>query len=506
MKFAFTYGSGTTLEQMVAFETAGRLWSSYLSDNVTVNIHVELSRTLPTSVAGGALMGIEVDKPYATWRDRLAADRKSADDQTLHQNLPSNTDSFTAWVNEIGPNGMTSNKLEQSSNTLNLSRANAKALGIRDGQDSGLDGYILMNDQLASLGFTWNYNLDGTPAANSIDFFSVALHEIGHVLGFYSGVDASGWNLTPIAELDDDDDDDDGNSGDSTDLDPRGPLKNATSLDMVRFSNEDKLDLVVGGSPFFSKNGGTTREADYATGVNLDLGGDGYQASHWKSSGGKLGIMEPDINLGTRRSVTKLDRQALDVIGWDLDAVSADLPALQVQAKQALADRLNITVVQLEADPALVQKLTEDRSQDVALMVEQSQIYEWRRSRSGRSTGWWHEINPAAVTSNATLELSTDQTEVLAGVDSLTGLTNEATTGLTDNYLIASSSHQGNVDTGSNTLTLESDAVLSTSLSSPLTTSSSLGTAPRLTTMDALAPNYLIGSELLGLEVVSSMF
>ncbi|NJL41929.1 MAG: hypothetical protein HC899_38690 [Leptolyngbyaceae cyanobacterium SM1_4_3] len=112
---------------------------------------------------------------------------------------------------------------------------------------------------------------------------------------------------------------------------------------MMRFSNEGKLDLVVGGSPFFSKNGGTTKDADFATGVDRNLGGDGYQASHWKSSGGILGIMEPDINLGARRSVTRLDQQALDVIGWDLGTGSVNLDALQAQAKQALADRLNVT-------------------------------------------------------------------------------------------------------------------------------------------------------------------
>ncbi len=497
MNFAFTYGSGTTLEQVIAFETAGRLWSTYLTDDVTVNIHIEPSSTLPTGVAGGALMGIEADESYATWRERLAADGKSTDDQTVLQTMPSNPDSFTAWVNEIGPNGLTSNKVAQNSNTLNLSRANAKALGMRDGQDSGLDGYILMNDQLADLGLSWNYNLNGTPPANSVDFLSVAVHEIGHVLGFYSGVDASGWQITPIAEFDDDDDDDDddGING-AVELDPRGILKNATSLDMMRFSNEGKLDLVVGGSPFFSKNGGTTKDADFATGVDRNLGGDGYQASHWKSSGGILGIMEPDINLGARRSVTRLDQQALDVIGWDLGTGSVNLDALQAQAKQALADRLNVTVEQLEATPTLVQQLTQDRSQDVAFMVEQSQIYEWRRSRSGRSSGWWHEINPAAVTSSVASELSTGW-EVSVGTDEL----------INSSQQTVSVANQGTVqdtaDTGSSPL---SSQILNSTLNSTLFTTDSLGySTVRLNAIDALSPNYLIGSELINLGL-SSVF
>nr|RNJ68598.1 MAG: hypothetical protein EDM05_16075 [Leptolyngbya sp. IPPAS B-1204] len=514
MNIVFTYGPGTTLEQMVAFETAGRLWSTYFTDDATVNIYVEPSSTLPTGVAGGALMGIEADQSYSTWRTQLAADRKSADDQTVHQNLPSNTNSFTAWVNQIGPDGMTSNKLEQSSNTLNLSRANAKALGMRNPQDGGLDGYILMNDQLTSLGLSWNYDLNGAPPANSVDFFSVAVHEIGHVLGFYSGVDPSGWQLTPIAGFGDDDDDDDDDDGSGTaELDPRGPLKNATSLDMMRFSNEGKLDLVVGGSPFFSINGGITKNADFATGVDRSLGGDGYQASHWKSSGGGLGIMEPDIDLGSRRNVTGLDRRGFDVIGWDPGTASVDLLALQTQAKQFLAQRLGVTVAQLEANPALAQQLTLDRSQDVAFMVEQSQIYEWRRSRRARSSGWWHEFNtanPAAATADTANapanNLATGWTGI--AVTEPDGLIN----GLNSSGSQPPLPQQGSLETSGVTplplnSPLNSDLLSSALTSSNLSDATSLSFGQKgLTAIEALAPNYLIGSELIGSGVLSSAF
>jgi hypothetical protein len=87
MNFVFTYAPGTTLEQMTAFETAGRLWGSYLTDNVTVNIYVEPTDTLPVGVAGGALMGVQADQSYSTWRDRLVADSKSGTDRSIQQLL-----------------------------------------------------------------------------------------------------------------------------------------------------------------------------------------------------------------------------------------------------------------------------------------------------------------------------------------------------------------------------------------------------------------------------------
>ncbi|NJL19830.1 MAG: hypothetical protein HC895_01815 [Leptolyngbyaceae cyanobacterium SM1_3_5] len=164
MQFAFTYAPGTTLQQMISFETAGRIWASHLNDKVTVNIHVNLTDTLPPASVGGALLGVQADQEYEDWRSSLAADRTSADDQLIHQNQPATNEKFTALLN-----GTT-----QSGETLNISRANAKAIGLRNGQDATLDGYILMTNQLSSLGLEWDYTLSDTAPGNSVDFHSVA--------------------------------------------------------------------------------------------------------------------------------------------------------------------------------------------------------------------------------------------------------------------------------------------------------------------------------------------
>lgn len=485
MNFSFSYAPETSLSQMIGFETAGRLWSSYLTDNVRINIYVEPTNTLPVGVAGGALMGIAADRPYSTWRTRLAADRKTTTDQVVHRNLPSNTSSFTAWVNDIGPDGnISSNKSQQSSTKLNISRANAKSLGLINGQSTALDGYVLMNTQLPSLGLNWNYGVGGVIPNNRVHFLSVAVHEIGHVLGFYSGVDASGWQIMPIEGFYDDGDEENGGSGER---DPRGPLQNATGLDMFRFSNEDQIDLVIGGSPFFSINGGTTKRADFSTGVNRNLGGDGYQASHWKSNGGALGIMEPSISPGQIRPQRALDRQAMDAIGWDLGTTTqVNLAALRNQAKASLASRLGVTVAQLDANPALAQQLTQDRSQDAIAMIEQSQIYEWRWSRRGRRTGYWDSIDlpPAQMTSNVTRSTGNKPLETgwgrnVPSPDSLT---------TTEPIQARSISNSQKNSQAENSITGSARSVI---------TNPSLGHLSSVAPMDVLSPHYLIGSELL---------
>lgn len=57
--FRFTYGPNTSLEQMVGFEIAGGIWSSYLKDDVTLNLYVETTNLLPSGTVGGALPGLE---------------------------------------------------------------------------------------------------------------------------------------------------------------------------------------------------------------------------------------------------------------------------------------------------------------------------------------------------------------------------------------------------------------------------------------------------------------
>ena len=377
MEVNFSYAPGTSLEQMIGFEMAGEIWSDHLADDVTVNIHVETTDQLPGSAVAGALPGLRTNQSYQTWRTQLANDQTSAADQLALNHLQSGDDGFTANIN--------GNQIEENTK-LRMTRANAKAVGMLNSNDKQLDGVILMSN-LTGQSVDWNYDFLGdTIPSDRLDFLSVAIHEIGHILGFVSGVDEPGFLTAGFG-----DDDDDG-FGDDDDDDGSYLRDQANPLDMFRYSRESQangaIDLSVGGDPYFSIDGGETVLGSFATGENHHLGGDGDQASHWKRQGDALGVMDPVIQAGERRELSTLDTQSMDVIGWDLQTAGTDLATLQNQAKERLAQQLGVTVAELEASPTdLAQDLTQDRTQDVQTMVNQSKVYEW-----GWASGndfWW---------------------------------------------------------------------------------------------------------------------
>ena len=308
LTFNFSYEDGTSIDQIQAFKAAGDVWSSYLTDDITVNLHVQMTNTLPTNVVGGALPGITDNQNFLNFQNALNADSKSDDDDVAYNNMPWN--SYDALINGQWYNNNTE---------IDLTRANSKALGLIDAHDTAIDGYILMSD-LSGTSTQWHYDLNAPVATDKLDFYSVAIHEIGHALGFISGVDDTNIYFQSSG----DDDDDDGSY----------KTNSATSLDMFRESsatinNYYDIDMSVGTDSFFSIDN-STNLANFSTGTDTTLGGDGKQASHWKDQTDVIGIMAPTIGLGERREITELDLRALDVIGWDLSTTTQSIDLTQV--------------------------------------------------------------------------------------------------------------------------------------------------------------------------------
>lgn len=307
LKFDFTYDNSVTEDQKRAFEFAGKLWSDLLGDDATINIHISMvdNSDLPQNTLGGAVPFFLQGTSFTDFREQLKTDKDHhrAKASSNYNDLAAVLSLETGDTYTIATPSEDNQGTVQNFNQVAMTRANAKALGFIDGDDRTLDGTIVMNN-LIGTGVGWNYNyFSSEVGTNSIDFTTVAIHEIGHTLGFVSAVDAL--------------------SADNY-QNPQVLNESVTALDLFRYDMQSFFD----GSPvrslrtadsFFSVNGGVTNLMATANGVNNiggDTGADGYQGSHWKD-GCEGGIMSPLLSTNQRRYISEPDLKALDIIGWD---------------------------------------------------------------------------------------------------------------------------------------------------------------------------------------------
>ncbi|MCX7375819.1 MAG: NF038122 family metalloprotease [Alphaproteobacteria bacterium] len=312
--FVLSFLNTTSAPEQAAFTQAAAVWSSVLADNVTVNL------TVGTAALGTRILAqagsTQVDYSYSNTRAALVADATSSNDAIAIANLqagpnlrllingtsnnPNGAGSFTPYLDTTGAN----------TNQVNMTRANAKALGLgssgllgtslADGCNTqACDGYIAFN----STNFSWDLDPSNGITAGLYDFVGIAVHEIGHALGFISGVDVLDTNSTGIRIFADNE------------------FTFVAPLDFYRCSAasaaQSALDWTAGtdtGTRLFSLNGCGSSLASFAIG---QVRGDGRQASHWKDNL-SLGIMDPTSAPGEQLSITPLDLTAFDVIGWNL--------------------------------------------------------------------------------------------------------------------------------------------------------------------------------------------
>jgi hypothetical protein len=378
--FNFKYAPGTTAQQMLGFEMAGRIWSSYLTDNVQVNLYVEMTDRLEGNILGGAIPRLNAKQDYSLFREKLLADATSANDRRAL----SATDSkeFGAWFDLYDNSTSNTGNALVKNNRMNMTSANSKALGIalKKGNESQLDGYLMFS-KLANQSVHWDYDYTRStaPAANQVDFLSTVMHEIGHVLGFVSSVDRSGWVSPRINSS---------NKFKDYETNIKQRIEQATPLDLFRYSTESGSlpDLSVGGNIFLSLNKGEQALGAFASGKDTTVGGDGSQASHWKGTGDSSGLMNPTLRLAERTTMKGIDLRAFDIIGWNVASqganTSLNLTTLLNQSKQSLAQRLGTTVAALDANPAMAERLTQTLTEEVLTLIDDSEVYDKSRRRS----------------------------------------------------------------------------------------------------------------------------
>lgn len=288
---------GTQSTALTTFEQAARYWESQFTDSIIVNVNFDFA-SLGINILGSTSSYTE-GYSFSSVKIALGGDATSAFDATAVSNLPSG--SFMQFrTNDSSGAVIIDNNNTGNNYWMNVNIANARALGLRSVSDSTLDGSIQFSSD-----FSFDFDRADGIDSGSIDFFGISVHEIGHALGFRSGVGTVDYysGSGPGAPLD---------------LDP---YRVFSVWDLYRYSNDSlslggsgTLDFATGGNPYFSINGGTTSLATFATGT---YNGDGRQASHWKDNLG-IGIMDPTFAFGELGTISSMDITAFDVMGYDV--------------------------------------------------------------------------------------------------------------------------------------------------------------------------------------------
>lgn len=325
-------GGVTGTDAELGFKIAADFWGKILKNNVTINLEVGFEDMGAPNILGSTGSAITLGT-ISGYYDALEANKSTALDNIAVANLRplSANGGVDVIVSGYWDEGTQtdidpfSTRFSTGDDVLNtdmaLLTANAKALGLYSSDEA--DASITFNSI-----FSWDFDPTNGIGAGTYDFIGVAVHEIGHALGFVSSVDDFDYYANFLGI-------------------PVDDWWWAYGLDLFRYSANSEgygdggpqLDWSIGTDSYFSIDGGNPLwDGYFSTGSYF---GDGSQASHWKANGtcqNFLGIMNPYACNGTMDEVTALDLALFDAIGWDLDFdVLAD-PGLVITTEKMYLD------------------------------------------------------------------------------------------------------------------------------------------------------------------------
>ena len=257
-----------------AFIQAVDIWESMLSNNLTLYVDVDFGPTwfgesFPNPDILGATQSVLYESAYSNVRQQLVGMFPSDAEM---RSLP-----LSAVPTDLG-----------GVEKMVIPDAAMRAIGLQPSQ-------AIESDPTPNIGFNSAFTFDFDPRDGlgqyEIDFLGVALHELGHVLGFTSVVGV-------------------------TELDPLEPAS-LSMLDLHRFRPGSPA---FGTDPRVLSSGGDQVYFTYAYWAPLSTaradgtGGDLHQPSHWKDDqllGAYVGLMDPTLRHGAHLPITLWDLVAL---------------------------------------------------------------------------------------------------------------------------------------------------------------------------------------------------
>jgi hypothetical protein len=274
-----------------AFKRAAARWEALIRTQITLVLDVDFGQTL---------FGSQFDDKIVSTTDAQALGGNSLY-PAIRASLISaaDTPAKTALYNSL-PAKAAPTDIDSSAG-MTASSATLRALGvINQAADPDMESSNFGPPPAIGLNSKFDFDFDPGDGIDpgKLDFESIALHEIGHVLGFVSFVGQQEMDSSVDTEL---------SIWDLFRVRPADINKDFAAAGRVTSS---------GGEQSFYAGGGPLA---LSTGRPDGTGGDGSHAAHWKDdklSGQYIGVMDPTIEPGEHQFITDSDIDVLDAIGY----------------------------------------------------------------------------------------------------------------------------------------------------------------------------------------------